>query len=164
MGKNVNYLVVFFCLISAKSVSAAQNETRNLEYFLHQLRTVEHLPVLENSHTAMASTYDRQGDNRDDNDFKNIIGRRNILLDVNGPGCIHRIFTGVVGKEIAGTNIQIFLDDSPNAVFDMPVYQVLRLQKRAYTLSIGVSQNLSGDFVSDTICQTLSCSACQRPE
>ena len=123
MGKNVNYLVVFFCLISARTVLAAQNETRNLEFFLHQLRTTEHMPVLENSHTAMSSTYDRSGDNGDNNDFKNIIGRRNILLDVNGPGCIHRIFTGVVGKEIAGTNIQIFLDDSPTAVFDLPVHK-----------------------------------------
>jgi len=123
MSKNVNYLVVFFCFISAAHVSSAQNETRNLEYFLRHLRTVEDMPVLENSHTAMASTYDRQGDNRDDNDFKNIIGRRNILLDVNGPGCIHRIFTGVVGKKIAGTSIQILLDDEPNAVFDKPVYK-----------------------------------------
>ena len=56
MSKNINYLVVFFCLVSAKSVFAAQNEMRNLEYFLRQLRTVEHMPVLENSHTAMSST------------------------------------------------------------------------------------------------------------
>jgi len=115
MAKHINYLVAFICLVPAGFVWAARDEVRNTEYFLHQLRTVEHLPVLENSHTAMASTYDRQGDNKDDADFKNIVGRRNILLDVNGSGCVHRIFTGVVGKEIAGTNIQIFLDDEPNA-------------------------------------------------
>jgi hypothetical protein len=112
-----------------KQKSAGREEVRNLEYFLHRLRTVEHLPVLENSHTAMSSTYDRQGDNRDDADFKTVVGRRNILLDVNGPGCVHRIFTGVVGKEIEGTSIQIFLDDEPNAVFDMPVYRFFDYKK-----------------------------------
>jgi hypothetical protein len=123
MGRNILRLAALFCWVSAAAVSAAQNEVRNLEYFLHQMRSVENMPILENSHTAMSSTYDRQGDNRDDNDFKDIRGNRNILLDINGPGCIHRIFTGVVGKEIEGTKIQIFLDDEPNAVFDMPVYK-----------------------------------------
>lgn len=108
---------------------AGREEARDLEYFLRRMRTMEHLPELEKSHTAMASTYDRQGDNRDDADFKNIIGRRNILLDVNGPGCVHRIFTGVVGREIEGTSIQIFLDDEPNAVFDMPVYKFFDYKK-----------------------------------
>jgi len=129
MIKNIKCLVAIFCLVSATAVLAVQNEVRNLEYFLRQMRSAEHLPVLEDSHTAMASTYDRQGDNRDDADFKNITGRRNILLDVNGPGCIHRIFTGVVGKEIEGTNIQIFLDDEPNAVFDMPVFKFFDYKK-----------------------------------
>jgi len=123
MGAKIKYPVVFICLIWAAGASAAQDEVRNMEYFLRRLRTVEHLPNLEKSHTAMSSTYDRRGDNGDNNDFKNMVGRRNILLDVNGPGCVNRIFTGVVGKEIAGTNIQIFLDGSPEAVFDLPIHK-----------------------------------------
>jgi hypothetical protein len=112
---------VLICLISAGLAMAAGGEVRNLEYFLHQMRTAEDMPILENSHTAMASTYDRQGGNEDGNDFKDIRGNRNILLDVNGPGCIHRIFTGVVGKDVEGTKIQIFLDNNPEPVFDMNV-------------------------------------------
>jgi hypothetical protein len=60
---------------------------RDLSYFLQRLRTVDHMPELETSHTAMSSTWDRSGGNRDGTDFKNIVKPtadilgRNILLD-----------------------------------------------------------------------------------
>ena len=54
-----------------------------------------------------------------------IPGARNVLLDIAGPGCIHRVLTARVGKDVAGTRIQVFLDGSPQAVFDTPVDQFL---------------------------------------
>jgi hypothetical protein len=94
--------------------------SRDITSFLHRLRTVDDLPEIENSHTALSSTWDRTGGNADDADFKRIEGDRNILLDVDGPGCIHRIFTGELNA-VAGTRIRIFLDNSPTPVFDLPV-------------------------------------------
>lgn len=102
---------------------------RDLTFFLRRLRTLDHLPELERSHTAMSSTWDRSGGNFDGWDFKRVEGDRNILLDVDGPGCIHRIFTGWLGKGKdflgkggpAGTRMQIFLDGAEKPVLDMPV-------------------------------------------
>jgi hypothetical protein len=115
--------------------ASAARPPRDVTYFLRQLRTPDHLPELEHSHTAMSSTWDRSGGNFDGWDFKRIErgpgeeGGRNILLDVEGPGCIHRMFTGWLGegKDIlgklgpAGTRMQVFLDGAEQPVFDMPV-------------------------------------------
>lgn len=46
---------------------------------------------------------------------------RNVLLDVDGPGCLHRIFVGQVAEPQTGTRIQIFLDGSAHPVIDLPV-------------------------------------------
>ncbi|MEW5902421.1 MAG: hypothetical protein AB1715_13230, partial [Acidobacteriota bacterium] len=91
------------------------------------MRSVDDLPELEESHTAMASTWDRSGGNRDGTDFKDLRPggsaepTRNVLLDVAGPGCIHRIFVGVVSEDQAGTRIQVFLDYGKKPVLDFPV-------------------------------------------
>ncbi|MCC6126853.1 MAG: DUF2961 domain-containing protein [Pirellulales bacterium] len=75
----------------------------------------------------MASTWDRKGGNDDGNDFKDFRPAaanepaRNVLLDVEGPGCIHRIFAGVVFPQHAGTRIRIFLDAAKKPLFDMPI-------------------------------------------
>ena len=107
----------------------ASEPTRDLTFFLRRLRTLEHLPALEDSHTAMASTWDRSGQNFDGWDFKRIEDGHNILLDVDGPGCVHRIFTGLLGKgkdvlgkpAPAGTRIQVMLDHADRPIFDMLV-------------------------------------------
>ena len=109
--------------------SQVQPPVRDLSYFLRRLRTVDHMPELEASHTAMSSTWDRSGGNDDGTNFKNIVRPtagetgRNILLDVAGPGCIHRIFVGMLTEQQAGTRIQIFLDHSPKPLFDMPILE-----------------------------------------
>ena len=48
------------------------SSVRDLSFFLGRLRTVDHMPELEASHTAMSSTWDRTGGNADGNDFKNV--------------------------------------------------------------------------------------------
>jgi hypothetical protein len=116
------------CAVSAQAqvktpVNVKPGEARDLTYFLERIRTIDHLPELEDSHTAMQSTWDRTGGNADGGDFKNLHGGQNILLDVDGPGCIHRIFTGVLGGEVAGTKIQVFLDNNSTPIFDETVDQ-----------------------------------------
>jgi len=104
-------------------------ETRDLSWFLERMRTVDHLPELEDAKTMMASTWDMTGGNADGLGFKNIVpaveGRptRNILLDASGPGCIHRIFTGTLTEAQADTRIQIFLDNAEEPLIDMPMLE-----------------------------------------
>ncbi len=125
------WLVLFlFSFGPGSLLAAAEPPVRDISYFLHRLRTVEHLPELEESHTALASTWDRTGGNADGTDFKRLEGTTNILLDVGGPGCLHRLFTG--GAEpgrpdlpsylrVDGTHLQIFLDHAAAPLFDLPV-------------------------------------------
>jgi hypothetical protein len=71
----------------------------------------------------MASTWDRTGWNLDGWDFKDVQGTTNVLLEADGPGCIHRLFTGQLGNAVDGTRIQIILDRDSRPVFDLPVEQ-----------------------------------------
>lgn len=100
-------------------------EIKDLQYFLHHLYTLDDLPLLEDSHTFISSTWDTTGGNSDGDCFKNRQGTKNILLDVDGPGCIHRIFTGVtygfIDVSTYGTKIQVFLDNDPDPIFNMEV-------------------------------------------
>ena len=118
-------LVLFMtsCLGDTRTSSGGP-PVRDLGWFLARLRSVEHLPELEDSHTAMSSTWDRAGGNADNADFKRIeADGRNVLLDVDGPGCVHRIFVGSLSPALAETRIQIFLDGARTPVFDMPITQ-----------------------------------------
>jgi hypothetical protein len=99
----------------------ASQPTLDLSELLHRLVSLDHLPRPIDGKTAMASTWDRTGGNNDGLDFKRIEGDRNILLDVDGPGCVHRIFTGMLGKPVEGTQIRVFLDGRETPTFDMPV-------------------------------------------
>ena len=119
------HLVCLAIICLPVAVHAQKPETKDLKYFLHQLYSVDNLPVLEDSHTYMSSTWDTTGGNSDGDCFKNLQGTRNILLDVDGPGCVHRIFTGVtygfIDASTFGTKIQVFLDGNPAPLYDMDV-------------------------------------------
>jgi hypothetical protein len=128
MFKRIIGIWLTLVAISAPTAWAQSSPpVRDLSFFLHRLRTVDHMPELEASHTAMSSTWDRSGGNADGTDFKNLAKLsaegpgRNILLDTAGPGCIHRIFVGVLTEQQEGTRIQIFLDNSSQPTFDMPI-------------------------------------------
>jgi hypothetical protein len=120
-------IIIFLIIICLPIVDYAQDTaaTKNLIYFLHQLYTVDNLPVLEDSHTYISSTWDTTGGNSDGDCFKNLQGTINILLDVDGPGCIHRIFTGVtygfIDVSSFGTKIQVFIDNNSTPIYDMDV-------------------------------------------
>jgi hypothetical protein len=94
---------------------------RDLIFFLQRLRTLDHLPELEASHTTLSSTWDTNGLNNDGNCYRNINDSVYILLDKDGTGCIHRIFTGRSYFEIHDTRLQIFTDGHNEPVFDVPV-------------------------------------------
>ena len=120
-------LILCLVIICLPKVNYAQNsaEAKDLTYFLHQLHTLDHLPLLEDSHTYIASPWDTTGGNSDGNCYKNLQGTKNILLDVSGPGCIHRIFTGVtygfIDVSTFGTKIQVFIDNDSEPIYDMEV-------------------------------------------
>ncbi|MCP4376275.1 MAG: DUF2961 domain-containing protein [bacterium] len=127
-------------VIGVSGVAARADEpVRDVGYFLKRLRTLDHLPQLEASHTAMSSTWDRSGANIDGFDYKRIeSGGRNILLDVDGPGCIHRIMAacqqhskrkGFVADQ-RGTRIQIFLDRAAKPILDMTLNDFFIFRKK----------------------------------
>lgn len=109
--------------LCADSPAGAVSAQRDVGWFLRAMRNAETLPLLEASHTAMSSTWDRSGRNNDGRDFKRIEQKTNVLLEANGPGCLHRIFTGMLNDDVKDTRIQIYLDDEERPVFDLPVLE-----------------------------------------
>jgi hypothetical protein len=115
---------LLIAMVSFGSISAGESQVRDLSWFLRQMRSPEQLPVLEASHTALSSTWDRTGANADDADFKRIESDgRNVLLDADGPGCVHRLFVGRLGPDQAKTRIQIYLDGTETPVLDLPILE-----------------------------------------
>ncbi len=123
-------LVLILSAGCGPALRAADAPVRDVGYFLRRLRTVDHLPELEEAHTALASTWDRSGGNADGTDYKRVEGATNILFDADGPGCIHRLFTGGTEPareglpgylQVDGTRLQIFLDRAERPLFDSPV-------------------------------------------
>lgn len=125
-GLNYSICILLVLLFSnMPGLSQKHSVIRDLKYFLQRMYTPDHLPELENSHTAMSSTWDTTGNNNDGVFYKNLHGSENILLDVDGPGCVHRIFTGMTygfgNTSTYNTKIQVFLDNNPRPVYDMDV-------------------------------------------
>jgi len=127
-------LVGVFC-----AAAHADEPVRDVGYFLKRLRTLDHLPELENTRTAMSSTWDRSGGNIDGFDYKRIeADGRNILLDVKGPGCIHRIMAAHrrhsrrkgFGADQQETRIQIVLDHADKPIIDMTLNDFLILRDK----------------------------------
>ncbi|MBN1590159.1 MAG: DUF2961 domain-containing protein [Pirellulales bacterium] len=116
---------VVLLVVLCSPTAGADERPLGLTTFLDRMMSVDHLPEPVAGHTRMTSTWDRTGRNGDGRDFKQIEGDRNVLLDVDGPGCVHRIFTGRLGKEVEGTRIRVYLDGGAKPVFDMPVNEFL---------------------------------------
>jgi hypothetical protein len=85
-------------------------ESRDAVWFLERLHQLDDLPRLEPAFSELSSTYDRAGGNTyDGHTYPWVDGYRNVLLSVDGPGCIHRISTGDI-EAVASTQIEITLD------------------------------------------------------
>ncbi len=99
----------------------------SLESLLQDMQDVSHLALLTDSRTEMSSTWDRNGGNNDNADFKQLEGNSNVLLDIDGPGAVFRIFTGVLSGgineaiDLNRTNLQVFIDHQPEPVIDSPL-------------------------------------------
>lgn len=121
--KNIAVVFILTLILSACKTNSVSNQTdvRDLSWFLERLINTDHMPELEDSHTAMASTWDTTGSNNDGYYYKGLKDTVYVILDKDGPGCIHRIFTGRSYLEIQGTRLQLFVDGSSEPVFDVPV-------------------------------------------
>lgn len=113
--------------------SAAAAPAKDVTYFLHRMHTLDHLPELEECLTGVTGSWDRMDANWDAIDYHNLQGTRNIMLDVDGPGCVTKILEGTLNDygvpqaygTIEGTDIRIYLDHNPIPVFDTPLIQFL---------------------------------------
>lgn len=91
-------------------LGCGEAEPRDAVYFLERLHDLDDLPRLEPAWSELSSTYDREGGNTfDGTTYPWVDGHRNVLLSVDGPGCIHRISTGEL-EAVAQTRIEISLD------------------------------------------------------
>jgi hypothetical protein len=94
----------------ASLACAEAGEPRDAAYFLARLHDVSDLPRLERVESELAAGWDPSGANAADGyTYLWVDGVRNVLLDVDGPGCIHRISTGELAA-VEHTQIEIYLD------------------------------------------------------
>jgi hypothetical protein len=94
-------LVAFATLALACVESPEPEPARDVAYFLDRLHQLDDLPGLELGTSELAATWDREGGNTfDGENYPGVDGDINVLLDVDGPGCIHRISTGLVNDEM----------------------------------------------------------------
>lgn len=120
------YLVLLMLIIFIQN-GRGQERQISLESVLENMCDVSDLPELADTKTAMSSTWDRNGGNNDDADFKQLAGRCNVLLDVDGPGVVSRIFTGTLSVplnesvNLNRTRLQVFIDHQSEPVIDCPV-------------------------------------------
>jgi hypothetical protein len=116
-------LALATCVCGRRATERA--ETRDLVWFLRRLHDVSHLPELEASATEMESTWDRSGGNTDWAGYSRIEGDAYIPVDIDGPGCIHRIFTGVVDHRLDDTRVEITLDHADAPLIDVSLRDFL---------------------------------------
>lgn len=104
------------------SCGAVEPPPRDAAYFLRQLGELDDLPRFDPRTTELAAGWDRNGANATDGlwHLLDVEGNQNLLLDVAGPGCIHRISTGDLAS-VVGTRIEIRLDHELAARLSMPV-------------------------------------------
>jgi hypothetical protein len=139
-------LISYVVLFSAAGCPHQQEDKMDFTFFIRRLRSIDHLPKITDSHTAMSSTWDRSGGNRDGSDFKRIERIYNILLDVDGPGCIHRIFTGMLSDAVQGTRIQIFLESGDKPIFDMDVNNFFDYERGPFPYPLVFHKTYPGTF------------------
>lgn len=109
-------------------VPSPAGPVRDVADFLARLHQLDDLPRLEPVSSGLFSTWDRSGHNTDDGlTYLDVDGSTNVLLDVDGPGCIHRIATGLLdGDEFQGmildAQFELWLDGE--RVLDLPAAEL----------------------------------------
>jgi hypothetical protein len=119
--------------------------SRDLVWFLRRLRDVSYLPELEVASTEMESTWDRSNGNTDWSGHSNTLdGDTYTPVDIDGPGCIHRIYTGVVGPLLASTRIEITLDHAATPIIAMPLNEFLTENGGPFPAPLVTTQSYPG--------------------
>lgn len=114
MRTAVGVLITALASNAIACVDAASFEpesVRDVSHFLRRLHELDELPRLGHASSELASTWDPAGGNAlDGESYAGVDGDVNVLLDVEGPGVIHRISTGVLEDELDGTILELRLD------------------------------------------------------
>ncbi len=86
-----------------------------------ELYDVQQLPTLKAFRAYLASSYDREGGNYDWGNYERVTGQDGVVMDVDGPGIITRIWSAdSVGQ------IRIYLDGHSTPVIDEPLGDFLQ--------------------------------------
>ena len=135
----------------AGDAAASTDQGWDACFFLKRLRTLDHLPLLEDSHLCLAAPFDRTGGNNFVDWRKVEKDGRNILLDVDGPGCLHRVFGGTRDLSINNptvenneTRVQIFLDGASKPLIDMKLYDFYDEKKGPFPLPLIFTRGYPG--------------------
>ncbi len=113
-AKLVGAALMLACVDAAPARDAAS--------FLRQLHELDDLPRFDRRTSELAAGWDRLGGNDFDGSWHllEVEGDHDVLLDVAGPGCIHRISTGDLDR-VAGTRLELRLDHEAAPRLVMPV-------------------------------------------
>ncbi|MFV8752853.1 DUF2961 domain-containing protein [Nannocystaceae bacterium ST9] len=112
--------LVGVALAQLASCTGEPVEGRDAADFLRALRERDELPRFRAQTSELAAGWDPAGGNELDGAvFDRVSGNVNVLLDVEGPGCIHRISTGDLTM-LAGTRIELRLDHELEPRLAMP--------------------------------------------
>lgn len=109
---------------SVPAPSAPAPDTLDVVHFLRTLHEVDRMPLLSNSTSELAAPWDRSGGKWDGVDYRLVEGDTNVLLRIDGPGCIQRISTGLLAHYVEGTHLvieldhEVLVDVSVNEFFD----------------------------------------------
>jgi len=101
---------------NASNPSAALKLTGIADLF-----NLENLPAAKSFRAYMASSYDREGGNYDWGNYELVIGQDGIVMDVDGPGIITRIWSANPAGQI-----KIYMDKNDSPVVDEPFEQFMK--------------------------------------
>lgn len=135
---------VFGCVCGRTDVH--RPDTRDLVWFLRRLHDISYLPELDRSVTEMESTWDRSGGNIDWAGYSRIDGDAYVPVDIDGPGCIHRIYTGVLGPLFVGVRIEITLDRATTPTIDMLLNDYLSEDRGAFPPPLVTTRSYPGSL------------------
>lgn len=139
-------LTVAVSLCACDQTEAPPPETRSLVWFLRRLHDVSYLPELDRSVTEMESTWDRSNGNTDWAGYSRIEGDAYVPVDIDGPGCIHRIYTGVLGPLFVDVRIEITLDHAARPVIDMPLNDFLSEDRGVFPPPLVTTRSYPGSL------------------
>ena len=90
--------------------------TPRIPYGLELMARFDLLPLLRDTYCVQDSSYDRSGGNGDSGNFLRVEGRKAVLADIRGPGCIYRFWSAN-----ATGQLRIFLDGETDPRIDCPM-------------------------------------------